>query len=299
MSDTEAPLAETPVAETTPVEPAATEPVDLTTKIEDEAPPEPEAKAEPAKDEPTDETTDEPKDEKKRVPGSQRLKRRLELIEADFLAERRERERLETQLRERSQPANPQGQPGVERAPTEADFPNDYFAYQEARTAWTARQAIRDEFNRVREQEQKSGSDRARQEAQRERLEAYSEYADEVRERIPDFDKVIATAASVPVKPELAEELLSSDKSALLQYHLAKNPDKVRELNQLSGRELAREIGRLEARVHLPTAKKATEATPPPSQVRGAAAAAVDPQTGPDDINAYAAWRAKQRAASR
>ena len=293
MSELEAPLAETPAADTTPA--PVTEPVDLTTKIEDESP-EPEVKDEPApetKDETKDEPADEP-DAKKRVPGSQRLKRRLELIEADYLAQQRELETLRRE-RESAKPAQ-DGQPGVDRPPTEADFPNDYFAFQEARTAWTARQAIRDEFNRVREQEQKSGTDRIRQERQRERLELYSEYAEEVRERIPDFDKVIATAASVPVKPELAEELLASDKSALLQYHLAKNPDKVRELNSLSGRELAREIGRLEARVHLPTAKKATEASPPPSPVRGAAATAVDPQTGPDDINAYAAWRAKQRA---
>ncbi len=60
--------------------------------------------------------------------------------------------------------------------------------------------------------------------------------------------------------------------------------------------ELAKEIGRLEMRVHLPTPKKATEAAPPPSQVKGAAAQAIDPHTGPDDMNAYAAWRAKQRA---
>jgi hypothetical protein len=296
MSEEGTPLAETPVAETIAPTPVS-EPVDLTTKIEDEAAPEPAAEV---KEEPAPELTDEgeePQDKKKNIPGSQRLKRRLELIEADFLAERRERERLEAQLTARQQPAN-EGQPGVDRPPTEADFPNDYFAYQEARTAYTARQAIRDEFNRVREQEQKSGSERARYEAQRERLEIYSEYADEVRGRIPDFDKVIQTAANVPVKPELADEILSSDKSALLQYHLAKNPDKVRELNSLSGRELAREIGRLEARVHLPTAKKATEATPPPSQIRGAAATAVDPRTGPDDMNAYVAWRKKQMASS-
>jgi hypothetical protein len=67
---------------------------------------------------------------------------------------------------------------------------------------------------------------------------------------------------------------------------------------RLSGRELAREIGRLEARVHLPTPKKATEAAPPPSEVKGAAATSVDPQTGPDDMNAYVAWRKSSRKAS-
>jgi hypothetical protein len=52
------------------------------------------------------------------------------------------------------------------------------------------------------------------------------------------------------------EEIMSSEKSALLAYHLAKNPDKLNALNQMSGRELAREMGRLEATVRMPEAKK-------------------------------------------
>jgi hypothetical protein len=68
---------------------------------------------------------------------------------------------LETLRRER-QAAAPKtdGKPGVDREPTEADFPNDWFAFQESKTAWTARQAIRDEFNRVRDEQ--SRADRAR-----------------------------------------------------------------------------------------------------------------------------------------
>ncbi len=285
----------------TPGDTTAAPEADVTTKIEDPNTPAADTKTEPDPAETVDviekpegETEDGEK-KPKNVPGSQRLKRRLELIEADYLSQQQE---LETLRREKQQ-ATPKtdGKPGVDREPTEADFPNDWFAFQESKTAWTARQAIRDEFNRVRDEQNRSQTERVQSERNRERLEAYREYADEVRERIPDFDKVVSTASNVTVKDELASEILSSEKSALLQYHLAKNPDKVRELNNLSGRELAREIGRLEARVHLPTAKKATEASPPPSQVRGAAAASVDPQTGPDDMNAYVAWRKKQARA--
>jgi len=282
--------------------PAAAAPeADLTTKIVDEHAPVAEEKPEPAAGETVD-VTEKPEGEtedgeakpKKNVPGSQRLKRRLEMIENDYLAQQQE---LETLRRERAAAApKTDGKPGVDREPTEADFKDDWFAFQEAKTAWTARAAIRDEFNRVRDEQRRTQTENVQTERNRERLAAYHEYADEVRERISDFDKVVSTASTVTVKPELADELLSSEKSALLQYHLAKNPDKVRELNALSGRELAREIGRLEARVHLPTAKKATEATPPPSKVGGTSAASVDPQTGPDDMNAYVAWRKKQTA---
>jgi hypothetical protein len=283
-------LAEAPAATTTEA------PVDLTTKIEDvttEAAPAPKADATEVVD---GEATEGEQEPKKNIPGSQRLKRRLALVEADFLAQQTE---LETLRRER-QAAAPKtdGKPGVDREPTEADFPSDWFAFQESKTAWTARQAIRDEFNRVREEQSRANTQHVQTERQRERLEVYHENADEARERIPDFDTVIATAKAVNINAEVREELLSSDKSALLQYHLAKNPDKAKALNELTGRELAREIGRLEARVHLPTAKRATEATPPPSEVKGAAATQIDPRTGPDDMNAYAAWRAKQRAKS-
>lgn len=281
---------------------AATTEADLTTKVVDPHAPSAETETKPeGETAETVDVTEKPEGESedgeqksKKPSGSQRLKRRLELIEADYLALQQETETL----RRSRQEATPKtdGKPGIDREPTEADFPNDWFAFQESKTAWAARQAVREEFNRVRDEQSRSQTERVQGERNRERLAAYHEYADEVRERIPDFDKVVATASAVTVKDELASEILSSDKSALLQYYLAKNPDKVRELNSLSGRELAREIGRLEARVHLPTAKKATEAAPPPSTVRGTAAASIDPQTGPDDMNAYAAWRKKQSA---
>jgi hypothetical protein len=100
---------------------------------------------------------------------------------------------------------------------------------------------------------------------------------------------VLKSGGQVPVAPQVADEILNSEKSALLQYHLAKNPDKLKELNQMSGRELAREIGRLEGRVHLPKAKTATEASPPLTDVKGGAAAAFDPHKT-DDMDAFATW---------
>lgn len=279
-------------------QPAETQaPVDLTTKVET---PVVETTEQPAADETKTATESEetpPADEgeqdepKKKPSGSERLKRRLALIQADADALARENEELKRQTVAGS---TREGKPGVDRPPTEADYPNDYLAFEAARSEWNIRKAIREEIS-ARERNSREAQLR---EIRQERLEAYHENVETVRERIPDFDKVVRAAESVSVSPALAEEIMSSDKAALLQYHLAQKPDLVRELNGLSGRELAREIGRLEARVHLPTAKKATEASAPPSQVRGAAAPPVDPQTGPDDMNAYVAWRRKQNEAA-
>jgi hypothetical protein len=268
-------------------------PVDLTTKIETPAEqPTDQSTAEEAKPaaeeaKPADEGE---QDEKPKKPsGSERLKRRLALIQADADALARENEELKRQTTAGS---SREGKPGVDRPPTEQDYPNDYLAFEAARTEWNVRSAVREEINR----ERSSGREAQLRELRQERMEAYQDSAEQARERIPDFDKVLSTAQSVSVSPALADEIMSSEKAALLQYHLAQKPDLVRELNGLSGRELAREIGRLEARVHLPTAKKATEASAPPSQVRGAAAPPVDAQAGPDDMNAYVAWRRKQKA---
>lgn len=277
--------------------PVETPAEDLTTKIEmpgAEAPvetkQEPEAKTEDVQPETGEEAPDEGK---KNIPGSQRLKRRLQLIEQEHSQALQE---LETLRRERQQPPQQnQGKPGIDREPTEADFPNDYFAYERAKTAWEVRQSVRDEIRGQVQQERNSRAEQQRAEIQRERLIAYEENKETARERIPDFDKVVSSATDIVLKNEVIEELLASDKSALLQYHLAKNPDKARDLNGMSGRELAREIGRLESRVHLPTPKKATEATPPPREIKGGAAQPFDPYTT-DDMNAYAAWVKKRDA---
>jgi hypothetical protein len=87
--------------------------------------------------------------------------------------------------------------------------------------------------------------------------------------------------AGVNIHDDLIDEIVSSDKSPLLAYHLAKNPDKLRELNHMSAREMAREIGRLEGTLKMPEGKKQTTAPPPPSNLRGGAA----PHTKLEDVS--------------
>lgn len=277
--------------------PAADQTVNLEAPVEqkpvEQAPVEGQ-QAEPEQPEQVDIVVDEEKgeegqEEKKKLSGSQRLKRRLTAVEAEFLELQRQNEELQSKLAPEPQK---DGKPGVDREPTEADFPNDYFAYERSWSAWNTRQVIRDELGRREQATKQKDQDRALVEYRQERIEALHEQAETVRERIADFDKVVNSATGVPVSQELANELLASDKAALLQYYLAKNPDKVRELNSLNGRELAREMGRLEARVHLPASKKATQADPPLSQPRGGAAPPVNLATA--DMDTYVAVRRKQ-----
>lgn len=170
------------------------------------------------------------------------------------------------------------------KAPREEDFNGDWFAWQRAMTAFeagsAAKKAIREEFN-TREQSERQTK---QTEIARERNVAHLERVEDAREVIADFDTVMKGMDGVQVRNEVIEEIMSSDKSALLAYHLAQNPEKLSALNQMSGRELAREMGRLEATVKLPEAKKATTAPAPLTAVKGGAA----PSSAKSDLAAWA-----------
>ncbi len=226
----------------------------------------------------------------KKLPGSQRLKRRLNQVAADYAALVQHNQELERRLA-----APTEGKPGVDRAPAESDYPNDYLAYDRARQQWDMRQVFREERNTALQREQAT----AMAAIQQERAEAYQESLGTVRERIPDFDKVVQSAKDLQVSPAVINELAASEKAALLQYHLAKNPDMVRDLNSMTGNELARAIGRLEGRVHLPKPVTQTKAAPPPTQVKGGGARSIDVNDPNISMEDYIALRKKQSESDR
>jgi len=119
---------------------------------------------------------------------------------------------------------------------------------------------------------QRSAEAERQAEAQRKRDEAHASRVREGKSTISDFDRVMNKMAGVEVHEDVIEEIKSSEKSHLLAYHLANNPDKLAELNHMGDRERAREIGRLEASLKMPEGKKQTSAPPPPSTLRGGAA---------------------------
>jgi hypothetical protein len=246
--------------------------------------PEPESKEPEVKtEEPVKEPEGEEPEEKKKLSGSERLKRQKARLAEELAAERARREELEKKL---SGAPSPDAKPGIDREPREEDFPNDYFAFERAKTAWEVRQAIRAE----REQEDSVRRQARSNEARMELVDEYAEHVETVRERIPDYDQVV-NKANRQIPDELADEILAAgSKAPLITYYLAQNPQKLEQLVNLSGKALAREVGRIEAKVHLPQAKKATEASPPPSIPKGGAAPAFDPFKT-DDMDAYVKWR--------
>jgi hypothetical protein len=94
-----------------------------------------------------------------------------------------------------------------------------------------------------------------------------------VKDRIPDFDRVMASAGGLEIRGDLRDLILDSAKGPLLAYHLAKNPDRVADLNRMSPAAAAKEIGSLEARIRGPNPKTVTRVKTPPRAPRGGTAA--------------------------
>src|SRR5215218_1111730 len=170
------------------------------------------------------------------------------------------------------------GQKDAPAAPKFEDFQGDYDAYDAARIKWAATEAIR-EASRSHDEER---LERSTTELRAETLREFQASQESARKALPDFDTVVGKA-SMQIAPHLGQAIIESDKSGLLQYHLATRPDLVHELNNSSPIEVARRIGRLEARLSLPTPKKTTQAPPPPAAVKGGSAV-----SSPDaDIEGY------------
>lgn len=268
---------------TTETNETAVTPAEGTTPIDDgiidlDAPETAETETEEAKqdEKPEGEAEAKPEGEEdeqkpKKLSGAQRAKIREQRLLSELQAREREIEELK-----RSTPAAKASED--EKAPKEEDFNGDFFAYQQALTAFNVRKTIREENERS-EETRRSIEETSRW---RERAISHQEREEDAREIIADYDEALA-AAKVPVSPEVGHEILSSDKSALLAYYLAKNPDKLNALNSMSGRELAREMGRLEATVKMPEAKKATSAPAPLGRPRGGAS----PSSPEADLQAW------------
>jgi hypothetical protein len=163
---------------------------------------------------------------------------------------------------------------GAQRAKLQKEYLQNELREREQRIEALERHiGERDENDRRGERERQA-------EAQRKRDGAHLERLKETRGTVTDFDRVMAKMNGVQVRDELIDEIKSSDKSALLAYHLASHPDKLAELNHMSDGARAREIGRLEASLKMPSGKKQTTAPPPPSTLRGGAA----PHTRLEDV---------------
>jgi hypothetical protein len=142
-----------------------------------------------------------------------------------------------------------------EKEPDPNDF-DDHAKFVRALARWEAKQEILAERKAEAEKQQKS---RAETEAQRLDRE-HAERVQAFRSKHDDFDEILQDGLSdVPASPALEQVIKSSDNGPELLYELAKDPKEAARIARLAPMALAREIGKLEARI----ASKASETTSP------------------------------------
>lgn len=262
--------------------------------------------AEPPKDARTPQTGEgedggEDEERGKRPSRSQRLQRKAQLLAAENEQLRRQMaEGARPQQQQQDAPQRPKADAKADDPndprPKEDDFKGDFLGFMRAEQRWEARQDARQIARETIEGAQRESAQSEHASFIRDRVLDYREQADELRERMPDYDALQKKGLPFEPKRELTLALLDSDKSALLELHLIKNPDKARELNALTGDALARAIGRLEGSLRLPAARKATEADPPPTPLTGGGAKpSFDPfKAEMDEFAAH--WNARETA---
>ncbi len=134
----------------------------------------------------------------------------------------------------------------------------------------------------------KERADAADMTAQKAIAEQFSTLEAEARDKWADYDAVTRNP-TLPMTTEMVDLIAESELGPDVAYHLGKNPTEARRLAGMSGPALAREIGRLEARL---TAPKATPKIPaaPIKPVTGLSAGGSKDPTGMS-MAEYAAWR--------
>lgn len=123
---------------------------------------------------------------------------------------------------------------------------------------------------------------------------AFAERAQDFRQRVHDYDAKIAEMV-VP-SDAVQREIIRSDQGPEIAYYLATHPAEARRLVRVEdATEVAREIGRLEGRVSIPTLRRTTQA-PTPIQAEaksGGTPPAFDPATASmDDYAEY--WKKRE-----
>jgi hypothetical protein len=220
---------------------------------------------------------------KTKLSGAQRAKIREQALRDEIAARDRELEAL------RKAPAEKAGADPKE--PKEEDF-NDFLAFTVAKATFEAQRAAEAAVKSSRDRE---ASERAAEQATADKQQRALDHQERVtaaKAVITDFDTVMEGMKGVEVRDDLIDEIMSSKNSAVIAYHLAQNPSELEALNRMSPRELAREMGRLEATLKLPEAKKQTSAPPPLSKQKGGA-------SPPSQEKSLSAWLDKKYGADR
>lgn len=164
--------------------------------------------------------------------------------------------------------------------PKESDF-EDHQEYLVALGAFHAARAMDERSVQDAKDEADASAarvDELRQQAQTEAATNWQMQVEEARGRYKDFDAVIS-APDLPITPDMAFMMASSERGADVAYHLGTHPAEAAQIAQMPPIEQAMALGRLEAQVVLPKPKTQSDAPDPINTVKGRAPANKSPES--------------------
>lgn len=181
---------------------------------------------------------------------------------------------------------------------TEAKRPN-FEEYEKAGKTWAdfiqdtaqyeAKSLVEAKLKETQEQ-----SKRQAWESEQQRLRSeYQNKAKEFAKNTPDFYDVTG-AVDFDMTPALSQAILESDKAAEVTYYLAKNPDLADDLNAMPYGKVARELGKIEARLESPKTVKTTTAPAPINPVGSKSKGSLDPYSRDLSYEEHLEYRARQ-----
>jgi len=137
----------------------------------------------------------------------------------------------------------------------------DFTDWVKDHTAWSVKHTIREEIKALRDDLKKDG-EKAKTESEQAVVskEVEAKLA-KGREKYKDFDKVVGRELDLgPMNEAMMDSIYDSDMAADLAYHIASNPEEARRISSLSNPySVAREIGKLEAKLSSSTEKSDAE----------------------------------------
>ena len=204
----------------------------------------------------TEEKPSDSSPEKKEPKGVQK---RIDELTRNWRETERDRDHWrELAMRTQQQPQKPEPshQPVQQPVKTLADFEYDEsqyqsYIFQQAQEA--ARRVVQEEYKRT-STVQKQTSFQARE----------SEFSKEVE----DYHSVTRNP-SLPITQDMVDIIADTDDGPAVLYYLGKNPDITAQLANLSPTAVAREIGRIEAKLATKPEKSVSKAPPPPPKITG------------------------------
>lgn len=224
----------------------------------------PKEEAEPVIEEPTPEEPEEPATEAEEPKPNKLNKRFSELTkqrEQALETAQRERERAEQaeqKARELELKLNPPKNDGIGPEPKPEDY-TDPFVYAKDLSEWSTNKALNDRD--LQEQEKRAADARELV------VKTWTERQQKVKDEIPDYEEVMASADSIMVSDQVRDAIIESENGPQLAYYLATHPDEAESLAKLSVQGALVRLGKLEAKLEIPEAKPAPEISKAPAPI--------------------------------